>query len=278
MVKPHAITQFIEAIDNIFRVFTALDMSTIRTLPALYLIRIIYTVLILVKLHFAAVKLPPQDAADLQLDRLQVSQRLNRVIQMTAGWGPLWPATKLTAVFVRMREWLESEEQKGASLTRWEIVPQSLSRDVHGFNTVEVASDDRSPVGCSPRGLASWVPSSLASTGVDTDTLGFSLEPTLGTGFQSMSQATESCFPGEKGRDVMRMQDEGVGVSAGVLPAVNQRLGDIPDIDQMEMGMDWSQLSNTGFDMSDFEAPFFGISPGLDPDAAMREDTSNTNP
>ena len=119
MVKPHAITKFIETIDNIFRVFTALDMSTIRALPAMYLIRIIYTFLILVKLHFAAVKLPPQDAADLQLDRLQVSQRLNRVIQMTAGWGPLWPATKLTAVFVRMREWLESEEQKGASLTRW---------------------------------------------------------------------------------------------------------------------------------------------------------------
>lgn len=244
----------------------------------MYLIRIIYTFLILVKLHFAAAKLPPQDAADLRLNSLQVSQRLNRVIQMTAGWGALWPATKLTAVFVRMREWLESGEQKGASLTRWEIVPQTLSRDVHGLDTVEAASNDRPTVGCSPRGLASWVPSSLASTGVDTDPLGFSLEPALGTDFQSMSRATESCFPGEKGRDIMRMQDEGVGVGAAVLPAVNQRLGDIPDIDQMEMGMDWSNLSNTGFDLSDFEAPFFGISPGFDPDAAMREDTSNTNP
>ncbi|PKY01217.1 C6 zinc finger domain protein [Aspergillus campestris IBT 28561] len=259
-IEPHAITEFTQTIDNIFRVFTSLDMSTIRALPAMYLIRIIYTFLILVKLHFAAAKLPTQDAAVLQIDRLQVSERLDRVIQMTAGWGPLWPATKLTTVLVRMREWLESGEEAGSWLTGWEIKTH--------FNMVEAASDDATMVDSSSQGPASWVPLSLASTDVNTDTVRFSLEPPLGTDLQSMSQATESCFPGKEAPDFMQMQDEGVP------PAVCQRLGDLPEIDQMEMGMGWSQFPNMGFDLSNLDVPFSTIPllPVFDLNAATKED------
>ncbi|EAW22304.1 Zn(II)2Cys6 transcription factor [Aspergillus fischeri NRRL 181] len=283
-IEPHAITEFMETIDNIFRVFTSLDMSTIRVLPTVYLIRTIYTFIILVKLYFAAVKLPAQDAV-LQVNQLKVSERLNRVIQMTAGWGPLWPATKLTTVFIRMRSWFESGEegnrqrlqQAGSWLTVWELRPPSHSRDAHAMNMVEAASDDGSIVASSSRGPASWVPS-LAST--DVDTLAFSLEPPLGTDFsiapppfQSMSRATESCFPRKEAPDLMQ---EAVPLAAG------QRLGDLPDIDQMGdtayVGMDWSQFSNMGFDLYNSDAPFSPIPPpGFDPDAAMKENISDRN-
>ncbi|GFF46782.1 hypothetical protein IFM61606_02648 [Aspergillus udagawae] len=284
-IEPHAITEFMETIDNIFRVFTSLDMSTIRALPTVYLIRIIYTFIILVKLYFAAAKLPTQDAV-LQVDQLKVSERLNRVIQMTAGWGPLWPATKLTTVFIRMRSWIESGEegnhqrlqQAGSGLTVWEFKPPSHRRDAHAMNMVEAASDGGSIVASSSRGPASWVPS-LAST--DVDTLAFSLEPPLRTDFsiapppfQSMSRATESCFPRKEGPDFM--QEEDVPLAAG------QRLGDLPDIDQMDdsayVGMDWSQISNMGFDLYNLDAPFSPIPPpGFDPDAAMQETFSDRN-
>jgi hypothetical protein len=246
-VEPHAITDFMEAIDGIFRVFTSLDMSTIRALPAMHLIRIIYTFIILVKLYFAAAKLPTQNAV-LQVDRLQVSERLNRVIQMTAGWGPLWPATKLTTVFARMRSWFESGEegnrqklqQDGSWLTVWEFKPSSSSRGMHAMNMVEAASGGGSIVASSSRDPASWAPS-MAST--DIDTLAFSLEPPLDTGF-----------------------------SVAPPPAESQRLDDLPDIDQMDdMGMDWSQFSNMDFDLHNLAAPFSPIPPrGFDPDASMK--------
>ncbi|RHZ63615.1 Zn(II)2Cys6 transcription factor domain-containing protein [Aspergillus thermomutatus] len=272
-IEPHAITEFMETIDNIFRVFTSLDMSTIRALPAMYLIRIIYTFIILVKLYFAATKLPTQDTL-LPVDRLQVSQRLNHVIQMSAGWGPLWPATKLTTVFIRMRSWFESGEdgnrqrlqQAGSWLTLWEFKPPSQDRHAHSMNMVEAASDDGSS-----RGPASWVPS-LASTDVDTLPL---LEPPLGTDFsiapppfQSMFRAAESCFPQKEASDFMQEGD--VPLDAG------QSLGDMADIEQADdtayMGFDWSQLSNMGFDLYNLDAPFSPIpNPGFDSDAVMKE-------
>ncbi|KAG2415695.1 hypothetical protein HFD88_006886 [Aspergillus terreus] len=242
-VEPHAVTDFMEAIDGIFRVFTSLDMSTIRALPAMHLIRIIYTFIILVKLYFAAAKLPTQNAV-LQVDRLQVSERLNRVIQMTAGWGPLWPATKLTTVFARMRSCFESGEEgnrqrlqrAGSWLTVWEFKHPSSSRGM-----VEASSDGGSIIASRSRDPASWAPS-LAST--DIDTLAFSLEPPLDTDF-----------------------------STAPPPAEGQRLGDLPDIDQVDdMGMDWSQFSNMDFDLHNLAAPFSPIPPpGFDPDAAMKE-------
>lgn len=271
LIEPHAATEFMEAIDNIFQIFTSLDMSTIRALPATYLIRIIYTFLILVKLHFAAAKLPTQDATALQVDRLQVFERLNQLIQMTAGWGPLWPATKLTTVFVRMRSWLESggESNCQRGFTGWEFRFPSDRRGANVVNMAEEASD-----------VGSIVPSgsrSLYST--DVDPLAFSLEPPLGTDlmapppFESVFQATESCFPQ---KDAPGLMQEDVPLAAG------HRLRDLPniDIDQMETGMDWSEFPNMGFDLSNLDMSFSSIPPPLPdfgPDAATRDNFSDQN-
>ncbi|KAE8326205.1 hypothetical protein BDV39DRAFT_206099 [Aspergillus sergii] len=122
-------SECVETIDHIFRVFTSLDMSAIRVLPAVHLIRMIYTALLLVKLHFAAITSTNEDAQP-QIDRLQVSKRLGCIIQMFAGWGPLWPATKLMAVFRRIRSWFEDDDmmkRDGSWLNVWRLGPPSLS-------------------------------------------------------------------------------------------------------------------------------------------------------
>ncbi|KAF7181895.1 hypothetical protein CNMCM7691_001283 [Aspergillus felis] len=252
-IETHAIPEFMETTDNIFRVFASLDMSTIRALPAMYLIRIIYTFMILVKLYFAATKLPIDDAR-LPVARLQVSHRLNRVIQMSAGWGPLWPATKLTTVFSRMRSWSDSGDgnpqrlqQAGSSLTLWEFRTPSLNGDAHGMEMVE------------------------SDFGVDTPP--FSLEQPLGTDFsivppfRPMSPTTESCFPRKEATGFM--QDD------APLDAC-----DTPNIEQMDesayMGLDWSQVPDMGFDLCNLDAPFSPIpvpNPGFDPNALMKENS-----
>lgn len=231
-IELHAIPEFMETTDNIFRVFTSLDMSTIRALPAMYLIRIIYTFIVLVKLYFAATKLPTQDAR-LQVARLQVSQRLDRVIQMSAGWGPLWPATKLTAVFSRMRSWFESVEdcnrqgmlQAESWLTLWEFKTLSVNEDTHGIDMLAAASD--------------------------VDILPFSLGPDFSTAypcFRSMGLDTEASFP----KDTLDiMQDDEVPLDAG------QSVGDIPDMEQTDdTPFDWSQIPDMGFDLCNLDVHF----------------------
>lgn len=112
--------------------------------------------------------------------------------------------------------------------------------------------------------------------------MAFPLEPPpLGIGFpmapppfQPMSRATESRFPRKAGPDLM--EDEGVTLAAG------QRLGDFLDIDQIDddtsyMGMDWSQLSQMGLDLYNLDAPFSPIPLSFDPDAAMKEHSSDRN-
>ncbi|OGM48751.1 Zn(II)2Cys6 transcription factor [Aspergillus bombycis] len=137
-------SECVETIDHIFRGFTSLDMSAIRVLPAMYLIRMIYTALILVKLHFAAVTSSNEDA-QLQIDRLQVSSRLHYIIQMFAGWGPLWPATKLTTVFRRIRSWFEDSDtmkRDGSCLNVWQLGPASQSPEDDQSSTDLVGSND----------------------------------------------------------------------------------------------------------------------------------------
>ncbi|GMG27072.1 unnamed protein product [Aspergillus oryzae] len=139
-------SECVETIDHIFRVFTSLDMSAIRLLPAVHLIRMIYTALILVKLHFAAITSSNADAQP-QIDRLQVSKPLACIIQMFAGWGPLWPATKLMAVFRRIRSWFEDDDmmkRDGSWLNVWRLGPPSLSPQDTQSSTDLLGPDDGS--------------------------------------------------------------------------------------------------------------------------------------
>ncbi|KAE8152199.1 hypothetical protein BDV25DRAFT_128204 [Aspergillus avenaceus] len=127
----HAFLKCVEAVDNIFRVFTSMDMTTIRAMPAMHLVRMIYSVLVMVKLHFAAGGSPNKDS-QLQVDQLEASQRLDCMIQLFAGWGPLWPATKLTTVFRKIRLWFENEtlmQQEGSWLNVWRLDPNRLVPD-----------------------------------------------------------------------------------------------------------------------------------------------------
>jgi hypothetical protein len=276
-IEPHAIPEFMDIIDNILRVFTSLDMSTIRALPAMYLIRIIYTFIILVKLHFAATKLPTADAL-LPVDRLRVSQRLNHVLQMFAGWGPLWPATKLATVFLKMRSWLESEEDgnrqrlqgTGSLLTLWEFKPTAHNQDALSMNIVDTVYDDGSMVAASSHCPASWDPS-LAST--DVDTLPSWLEPPLATDlltaippFHPRAQATEDCFSQKEAPD---------STHDDIPPGAGRGLNNIPDIEQLDdtadMHLDWSQFPNMGFDLWDLAAPFSPVPDiGFDSNAMMK--------
>ncbi|GFF63561.1 hypothetical protein IFM47457_00409 [Aspergillus lentulus] len=249
-IETHAIPEFMETTDNIFRVFTSLDMSTMRALPAMYLIRIIYTFMILVKLYFAAAKLPTHGAR-LQVTGLQVSQRLDRVIQMSAGWGPLWPATKLTTVFNRMRSWFESEDgnpqrlqQTPPWLTLWKFKSPSQNRDALSMDMVEADS------------VVHTLPFSLGSPlGTDLSTA---------APFRSMSHATEYCTPRKQATGFMQDGDP-------IEP------GNIPDIEPMDgsyMGLDWSQVPDMGLDLCNLDVPFSPIpipNPDFDPDAVMKE-------
>lgn len=130
--------------------------------------------------------------------------------------------------------------------------------------------------------LTAWEFKPLSPGSKDVDTMAFPLEPPpLGIGFpmapppfQPMSRATESRFPRKAGPDLM--EDEGVTLAAG------QRLGDFLDIDQIDddtsyMGMDWSQLSQMGLDLYNLDAPFSPIPLSFDPDAAMKEHSSDRN-
>ncbi|EEQ88718.2 uncharacterized protein BDCG_03838 [Blastomyces dermatitidis ER-3] len=82
----------------------SLDMSAIRAMPTVYFIRTIYMAIMLIKLHFAAIEQKQTDDTKQHADcNLQVSEWLEALIQMFAGWGELWPAARLTMVFKKLK-------------------------------------------------------------------------------------------------------------------------------------------------------------------------------
>ena len=135
-----AFSEFLEPVDSSFRVFTTLDMSAIRSFPSMHLLRMIYTVIILVKLHFAAVQVAGQEAQQ-QLERVNVSARLDSIIQMFVGWGTLWPAPKLTSAFSQIRAWFEKckdgrghatmqeQDQEESEFALWPVNPSTVNPD-----------------------------------------------------------------------------------------------------------------------------------------------------
>ncbi|KAK6814539.1 hypothetical protein RU639_009444 [Aspergillus parasiticus] len=185
-------SECVETMDHIFRVFTSLDMSAIRVLPAVHLIRMIYTALILVKLHFAAITSTNEDAKP-QIDRLQVSKRLGCIIQMFAGWGPLWPATKLTAVFCRIRSWFEDDDmmkRDGSWLNVWRLGPPSLSLEDTQSSTGLLGPSDGSFLSPGPQD-PSWMVS------VDPnilDTIPLSFNPPLELSSSGFTPTSGECM------------------------------------------------------------------------------------
>ena len=85
-------------------VFLSLDMSLIRALPTLYLVRLIHVTIVLVKLHFAAKHLANLRDAAQKTASLEVEEYLARLIRQSSGWGTLWPASKLKKNFERIQD------------------------------------------------------------------------------------------------------------------------------------------------------------------------------
>lgn len=103
-IDPAEFTDCLAAAHGLLDIFLSLDMSLIRALPTLYFVRLTYAAVVLVKLHFAATRLPdPRDAAQ-KIASLKVDEYLRRMLQTFSGWGTLWPARRLTKVLRRIRE------------------------------------------------------------------------------------------------------------------------------------------------------------------------------
>ncbi|KKZ64714.1 hypothetical protein EMCG_09386 [[Emmonsia] crescens] len=109
-INASAFSTCVDSVNNLLCIIQSLDMSVIRAMPTAYFIRSIYTVIVLVKLHFAAMEQQQQQTDDRKLravSDLRVSERLEALIQMFAGWGELWPAARLTMIFKRLKTWFE---------------------------------------------------------------------------------------------------------------------------------------------------------------------------
>ncbi|KAE8419711.1 hypothetical protein BDV36DRAFT_130925 [Aspergillus pseudocaelatus] len=246
-------SECVETIDHIFQVFTSLDMSAIRVLPAMHLIRMIYTALILVKLHFAAITSSNEDA-QLQIDRLQVSNRLHCIIQMFAGWGPLWPATKLTTVFRRIQSWFEDDDmmkRDGSWLNVWRLGPvcqhpenaQSSIDLVGSTGGSMLSSDSQDP---------SWMVS-VESTLMDTVPLSFNSPLEFSSsGFTPTSSDQPidySLLPRQTSASVP-------GVSVGDDLGMKSNMIDTRDIDApLDMDLELNQLTNMHFDSNNLQLP-----------------------
>ncbi|PGH07602.1 hypothetical protein GX51_01610 [Blastomyces parvus] len=107
----------VDSLHQLFCIIQALDMSAIRAMPTAYFIRMIYTAIVLIKLHFAAMEQQQTDDMKQHADSdLQVSERLETLIQIFAGWGELWPAARLTMVFQKLKTWFEKHSSSRMTL------------------------------------------------------------------------------------------------------------------------------------------------------------------
>ena len=236
----------------------------------MHLIRMIYTALILVKLHFAAIT-SPNEVAQLQIDRLQVSNRLDCIIQMFAGWGPLWPATKLTTVFRRIRSWFEDDDmmkRDGSWLNVWRLGPvsqrpeniQSSIDPVGSAHGLFLPSDSQDP---------SWVVS-VDPTIMETIPLSFDSPLDFSSsGFTPTSSdqlIDYSLLPRQTSASV---PDVSVGDDLGM----DSNMVDTRDIDAtLNMDLELNHLPNMQFDSDILQLPLTHDSDGALYDSRV-EDT-----
>ncbi|KAE8139791.1 hypothetical protein BDV38DRAFT_280708 [Aspergillus pseudotamarii] len=254
-------SECVETIDHIFRVFTSLDMSAIRVLPAMHLIRMIYTALILVKLHFAAITSPNEDA-QLQINRLQVSNHLDCIIQLFAGWGPLWPATKLTTVFRRIRSWFEDDDmmkRDGSWLNVWRLGLVSQHPENTQSSIDLVGSTDGSLLSSDSQDPSWMLP--VDPTIMDTIPLSFNSPLEFSSnGFTPTSSDQPIDYSLLPRQTCTSVSDVSVGDDLGM----NANMIDTKDIDAtLDMDLELSQLTNMHFDSNNLQLPLSHDSDGV---------------
>ncbi|WPH04803.1 Hypothetical protein R9X50_00769900 [Acrodontium crateriforme] len=103
-IDPAEFEDCLSAAHGLLDMFQSLDMSHIRALPTLYFVRLTYAAIVLVKLHFAAMRLPSPREAVQKISDLKVDEYLTRMLQKFSGWGSLWPARRLTKTLRRLRD------------------------------------------------------------------------------------------------------------------------------------------------------------------------------
>ncbi|KNG86849.1 hypothetical protein ANOM_004923 [Aspergillus nomiae NRRL 13137] len=209
-------------------------MSAIRVLPAMHLIRRIYTALILVKLHFAAVTSSNEDTR-LQIDRLQVFSRLHYSIRM-------------------IRSWFEDSDiikRDGSWLNVWRLGPAYQSPVDTQSSTDLVGSNDGSllsPGSQDPPWIVSVDPSDMETMRVSfnssLDFSGSAFTPT------SIDQPIDySLLPSQ-------ISPSAPNVSVGDDLGMNSNMIDKRNIDvTLDMDLELNQLPSMHFDPNNLQLP-----------------------
>jgi hypothetical protein len=103
-----ALSACLTSIDGAFEAFFALDIDTIRTLPILYFVRVAYTVVVLIKMYFAAAKPNSELGKVINKDHMKVESHLDNLLdkfRATAADDKSRPASKFLMVLVMLKTW-----------------------------------------------------------------------------------------------------------------------------------------------------------------------------
>jgi hypothetical protein len=125
------------AAQNLLDTFLSLDISSIRTLPTSYSIRLIHATIVLIKLHFAATRLTDPADTVIKTQSIQMNHYLARLMQKFSGWGILWPFCKLANKLRELREMVrhcDNDEMSSelAWLNIWTLEEATLDMNSYG--------------------------------------------------------------------------------------------------------------------------------------------------
>ncbi|KEQ90067.1 hypothetical protein M438DRAFT_19313 [Aureobasidium pullulans EXF-150] len=126
--------------------FLSLDISSIRTLPTSYSIRLIHATIVLIKLHFAATRLT--DPADMvpKTQSIQMNHYLARLMQKFSGWRTLWPMQRLANKLRELKEMVRHCDNNAmpselAWLNVWTLEEAPLDTNPHDTTLAEQQQD-----------------------------------------------------------------------------------------------------------------------------------------
>ena len=106
-----ALSACLDAIDGIFETFLSMDVARIRCLPVFSYVRVVYAVVVLIKLYFAASSQQSDLGKIIDKDHMKVEHYLHSLLDKfkeTASEDRSRPAAKFLLVVVMLRNWLEN--------------------------------------------------------------------------------------------------------------------------------------------------------------------------
>lgn len=122
-----SISECLKSAHSVISIFTSLDFCDIRALPTIFLVRVIHAITILVKSSVSkdldcgsGSKAPKGDYARID--------QLDDLIEVMASWGSDWPGCKLIKILIKLRKWMQNEDNP--------VATSGLSRQT-GYNSAE---------------------------------------------------------------------------------------------------------------------------------------------